>query len=1249
MKRKIFSILMCVIMAIAMLPAAAYAQGTAEVPASEAQICTVSEAPACLASEGSLAVYVSASGSDDTGGGTQESPYATLAKAVNAAPDGATIYVMSDLTVTSCARFYDKHLTITGAEESDAAGSKGGSSAGGAKSAVTLTRGRDFSTQQDNARSTYNPAMIEVQGTGTSAGSGTGAGSSSGSGSGSGASSVGLTLSNIIIDDNGAHEGSVFAQAISGEGKTDNTVYVQDAIIVSNATVPCTITLGEGAVLRNFGGMSAMRATDQAQIIMKSGSLIEDTLEGFTRAKGKAADEVGPAGAIWLQGGTFIMENGAKIQNVNGRAVYAESGKVNIGGTISGIVGNNKAMWQGDAGTAVHLRNKAVGTLTSAAVIENISGGGSAVYSNGSDLTAENGSILRNIEKTTGIAVTGTCEVSLDGEITGLTGSSNAVNLQKGEFHVTIGKNGYIHDNHVGYGTVYIQATNGKLDIYGKINNNIASDRGGGIAMANNYKYPTIVTMYDGAEICGNYSNQTGGGIMVSVGDFTMKGGTISNNSAKQMGGGVYVRRGGSFIMEGGTVSDNTTAEYGGGIAYEAGEYNGGIPCVKLNGGTVKDNIMSAAIDTITENSYIKEVNVSGGTSNDLSVLNKGDVFSHVNRYFYISDEANIANSAVYFQTDNKTITPDDYCLDIKLGNASPDKKTSTGSITGSTTALKNFAASKGWSAPLATFWAQCGGAARLTASGLNLKQDASGKTLPVYILVQKTNAEGYPDTASGASGDSGAAGGSSGAAGGSSGTSGDSSDAAVNIYASRITDDGVEFYISPSALAGNGCAIALVQPTTDYGTLTVESPDTLHENDDDDPYIVPHCFTYILSDSMESIIMQAAQDKKSVTYSLDVDTDDRLFGSHDEFKGEFDINKKTIDVDYTLKNDHFEAGDNLFTSAVLTISVGDDAYIIPSNVTETKMVGLLDIVFDYNDDSGKTQTVSVVPGESLGDSMPADPARSGYTFAGWNTAKDGTGSTFNKNTAVSESATVYACWTENRKDKGDQGDNDGQDGQIIIPPDLNSIDHIAYVCGYTDGTVKPNNKITRAETATMLFRLLTKTRRSEIQTFSNSFSDVSGSDWYNEAVSTMTNGKYITGYPDGTFGGNKSITRAEFIAMLVRFIGTKDAGCSFSDIPEDYWAYDYIATATQAGWISGYTDGSFKPGQAITRAEAMTVINRTLNRGVDESSRLPSFKAWPDNDPSAWYYYEVIEATNRHLYTGSRPSENWLSVNFSN
>jgi hypothetical protein len=213
------------------------------------------------------------------------------------------------------------------------------------------------------------------------------------------------------------------------------------------------------------------------------------------------------------------------------------------------------------------------------------------------------------------------------------------------------------------------------------------------------------------------------------------------------------------------------------------------------------------------------------------------------------------------------------------------------------------------------------------------------------------------------------------------------------------------------------------------------------------------------------------------------------------------------------------------------------------------------------------------------------------------------------------------------------------------VPEALNSTDHFVYVVGYPDGNVKPNGNITRAEVTTMFYRLLTADSRDAIFTSVASFSDMNASMWYNKAVASMAKGNYVTGYPNGTFGGNKKITRAEFVAIAARFMDAKDGTVTFTDVSSSNWAYQYIATAVSYGWITGYADGTFKPNQYITRAEAITIINRMLNRGVDAAGLIEGFKAWPDNISGQWYYYDVIEATNDHEYTGARPSEVWSSL----
>lgn len=209
---------------------------------------------------------------------------------------------------------------------------------------------------------------------------------------------------------------------------------------------------------------------------------------------------------------------------------------------------------------------------------------------------------------------------------------------------------------------------------------------------------------------------------------------------------------------------------------------------------------------------------------------------------------------------------------------------------------------------------------------------------------------------------------------------------------------------------------------------------------------------------------------------------------------------------------------------------------------------------------------------------------------------------------------------------------------------------HIAFMQGYTDGTVRPGAKITRAESATMLYRLLSAEKRDSIFTSENSFSDVSQSLWYNKAVSSMTKGLYINGYPSGSFGGAKPITRAEFIKLVVELQGVRGGNSGFNDTGENQWYFPYVAAAKSLGWIDGYSDGSFRPGRHITRAEAATIINRAMNRGVTAEGiaameQSPDFKNFPDNIKNQWYYYEILEAVNGHSYTGGRNTEIWTDL----
>ena len=206
--------------------------------------------------------------------------------------------------------------------------------------------------------------------------------------------------------------------------------------------------------------------------------------------------------------------------------------------------------------------------------------------------------------------------------------------------------------------------------------------------------------------------------------------------------------------------------------------------------------------------------------------------------------------------------------------------------------------------------------------------------------------------------------------------------------------------------------------------------------------------------------------------------------------------------------------------------------------------------------------------------------------------------------------------------------------------PELNTEDHYAYIVGYPDGNVKPEGNITRAEVATIFFRLLTDESRNEFWSQTNDYTDVPADAWYNNAVSTLSNAGIIDGYEDGTFKPDGNITRAEFATIAVRFFeATYDGGDLFSDIA-GHWAQDYINEAANAGIVDGYPDGTFRPQQYITRAEAMTMVNRTIDRHPDADHLLEDMIVWPDNPETAWYYEQVQEATNSHEYTMNTDDE---------
>ena len=1244
MKRRILSSLMALVLVFGLLPVTVFAAGGT-----------------------GTAVYVRSDGNDGTGNGSEDKPFATLAKAVDAAVDGATIYVMSNLTMTSCARFYSKSLTITSLGDAT----------------CTITRGDNFDQQQDNARSTYNPAMVEVQTT---------------------ASAASLTLTNIILDDDGKHEGEVFAQAVSDDGTgldlTGNTNCVQDAIIASNATVPSTITLGKGAVLRNFGGMSAVRATGEAKLVMEPGSVIEDDSAVIT-TRGSDADETnaakGPAGAVWLQGSDFEMENGAEIKNVNGRAVYADGGEVTIGGTISGITGNAN-MWQatkkdGTSGTAIHLRGEnASAVLTSTAVIEEISGGGSAVYVTGSGnkLTTDPGSIIKDVANTTGIYCSFNSDAQLSGEITGVK-NSIALSLNDSAAAV-LKKEGIICNNACTTAAVYLRA-GAQFKIHGKISDNTSTGNCAALYIVTNGD-SSHATLEQGGEICNNTNSGSKYGAAVELQQgscsFTMNGGTISGNSGPC--GAVQVHKDSAkFIMNGGEVTGNTSTTGG-----EAGiyvEYK--TPTVELNAGKAQSVTLAA--------------NVSASPS-------KGHV--------YISDRFDLESGLVTMTQDTKTVTPAEDSLNIKLGNASADSKAT----------LKTTSNGNGWADPFATFWVQRNGGAELTAGGLTFDDN-----LPVYALVQETGADGKPVPG-----------------------------AAVKVYRTEITADGIRLTLPSGYANGCAVALAQpadnfgsvvisgpteIAKTSDAATYEV-------------PYTVTYTMSNSLLNmlkasanittmsfvvELDSRLTAKTNDSGSCLYTFNgggilsgtasvsghtvTVTCVPLPGWKTVIAGKSSV-KMTLQCTGVLAAGDFSGGSSLNTAAHISGTVSDGGTVtpvmIPSNVCRTRMTAHYSVFYHGNEaDSGETvDSRSYISGD-LAVVSENGYVRDGHSFVGWNTQRDGSGTHHvpGSSITVTDHIHLYAQWTRNssgddsdtgytlRLTKLDAGDgtplsgakfelwrvgtrsdtrlgvyetnrygwtqaevsqsgdyywvetvppegyrldggkhptNTGKNSRITVynteaaVPALFTDNHYAYIVGGPDGTVRPNDSMTRAGVATIFFRLLKDSVRDANLLTGCTYTDVPDGHWANTAISTMTGLDIVRGYDAAAFGPGDPITRAQFAAICARFdTGKSNGSRTFSDI-KGHWAKAYIERAAELGWISGFQDGTFRPDAYITRAQAVTMINRMLNRvPEDPSDLLPGMNVWPDCRPGDWFYLAIQEATNSHDYRRKAGSyETWTGLN---
>ena len=1073
MKKRWLGILLALCLLVCFAPAAMAKNNRTDIPDNSMEAVYVSSA---LETDQDIPV-----GNDETGTGTPDSPFASLYLAVDKVKSDGTIYLLSDLTSTKYAFVDSKSITIDG---------KGHS----------ITRGVSFTAEVDGGRGGYNPAMIEVANNST------------------------LTLTNITLDDAYSTEGTEFLEQKTGENKGDNSQKVQDAIIAAYSGGG-TIILDDGSTLKNFGGMSAIRVGGQynsdptppvtSQVIMKSGSQITDDLD--------SSDRTGGVAAIWSQGGNIVMEAGASIKDIDGRAIYLEDGgNATVNGSIQNITANSvmtsdpakgstpgEGALGGFGGIAVAALGNSHFTLESAGSISDIktdpndeNGGDVAIWLAPGSFVMEENSRMENIE-TIGLVDNNGGTIDIGGTIT----NCNSKNVL---FRLRGTQNTF------------------KLQESGIITNCSTTDAG--IVYLNMGK-PTI-------QIDGEISDIAAGEIIFISGNGLRPGGTCTLSKT-----GIITEVSGDAILAG----DPSEVTILGEISHCAGYAIRYTPVT-----TTYDGVTGSSLLKIESGARITD-NHAGGTQ--ILVTSRKDNKKEkpysadtAKKHILISnDDVILSNRGI--ELDNGfTITLSENYDDVKLGNLSTDNDTT----------LNEESSKRGWQNALATFWVESETAQELTLSGLSSVEEE----LPIYALVMPTGDEGVILTESSAT-----------------------------VYAVTGNGDGT-YTLNLPATYETGWAVALVQPTNNYGTLTLTpNPETLQEGATS--YSIQYTATFEPSESFKNELKQLIQNDDERTYTLTFTLDSRLTGKDetltktvtlDELEAGFNVSIPTTTVDGTV----LSAGDLLVTSVTLEGSLPPE--------DDGKTVTLVD-----------TATVTVTPKPEEPDE-PDDPTPPPY---------------------------IPPVDPDEPADPDDTGVSDL----------LNTEDHIQYLFGYPDGTFGPENNMTRAEVAQMFYNLLL----DQDVTITKTFDDVPANAWYTKAVNTLASLDIISGVGDNKFEPERSITRAEFTAMAMKFaVGGEEGENIFSDVDEDDWFYDAVVNSIQYGWIHGYGDGTFRPNNPITRAEVTAIVNNMLGRAADEDfvdEHAEELTPFSDIEKH-WAYYHIVEATNDHDYTKPSSGENWTKLN---
>ena len=891
-------------------------------------------------------------------------------------------------------------------------------------------------------------------------------------------------------------------------------------------------------------------------------------------------------------GGTIVLNSGAILQN-NKAAQFG-----------SGILANNRVNITMEDGAIIRNNTNS-----------NYELGGGILIGNGSTFTMNGGEISGNTANGGGgVAIVGSTMVMHDGVI-----SNNSTYRTSGQG--SYGAGVYVADyaNSSGGDTLFT-ATPASFEMNGgKITGNKALDYGGGIVTFPQRSQKITININNG-EISGNKVTRGSGGAVAAffgVTELNIKDGTLTENSAQNYGGGVFLYDATNVTISGGTLTGNSAQRFGGGVYLNTDSavtqtggsiennvaYTGGGVCggtYTMTGGVIKDNNNSLTeevrLSTRGDGVFVGTAFNLGNdaeisTNNDV-YLTAGDSIPKEGRYINVISPYTGASTAKPIQIHSEDRTVEN----TEIGTQLVRYMTDAGGEAAAATADADGIFVPSWKMP----------------EGLAIGQSkAAGKTdwmtyVPAVKIQYQWVSTDNPNDVTPPANDYIRTG---------------------RAYTAKAQQNSHQGYTFDGWYTDTTCTVPYVNGTVlntdtvlygrwkaEHGNLSVAK--TVAGNNGDTSKAFN--FTVTLGDTgINGTFGEMTFADGVATFVL----------KHGESKTAVGL---PAGITYTVTESEADKDGYTTTSVNASGSIikDDTAAVTFTNTRNSSSSHHSTRYTLHYESNGGTAYKDERYSSGTKVTLDKTPTRESYTFTGWYADKALT----QKITSVTMNSdkTVYAGWEATG-----------------VPDKLNGDDHFAYVIGYPDGKVHPKGNISRAETATIFFRLLKADIRDGNLTADNDFSDVANGQWHNKAISTMAKLGIVKGRCADRFDPDASITRAEFAAICARF-NTKpvENSGSFSDI-SGHWAENEIERAAAFGWISGYPDGTFRPDARITRAEAMTMINRVLCRmPQSESDLLDSMVTWPDNKPSDWHYLAVQEATNSHDFNRQgEVGESWTKL----